>query len=311
MAMLSENGALAYMQSMPRQELLIKDARDALFAEIDCPGSCNQLRWSPDGKHIAMYIGDTADPQIGVYDVETNAIRRLHGVVGAWPSWTGDSKRIVFTGKSGEPSTSGQAMWVPADGSSLPEPIPGTEVFGGSVMQALVSPDMKHVIIRTENSPTDAVATLHAFEVPLGGGRKPRPVITEVPNPYYLAISPDGKWLAYNSNRGGRTRAQLFVQPLLGGGRVQVSAGEGSLARWTADGRKLVYGTGTGYRIASLDFEGTLPRVSRTDSLGVSYSFALHPREMLFATVVESGRPPQLKLVPEFSAMVRDKVSRR
>ena len=319
MAMTSDNGSLAYVLSMPRYVLQIVDSLGATFAEIECPRTCNQPRWSPDGKHITMYVGEAAAPGIAVYDLESGNLRRLHGAFGDFPSWTGDSKRIVFTGKGAGSTNSGQPMWIAADGSSPPERIPGTEAFGSSVLQALISPDGRHVIVRTQNLSTDSQPTLHAFATPLGGHSQPVPLISEAPNPYNLAISPDGKWLAYTA-AGGKGRAATFVQPLLGGGsRVRISPGEGFNPRWTANGQKLIYSTdGPGRQVATLDLSGKLPRVRRTTSLFHNRSFArdissfdAHPTEERFVITKDLGRPPELKLITNFPALVREKLAQR
>jgi hypothetical protein len=53
------------------------------------------------------------------------------------------------------------------------------------------------------------------------------------------AISPDGRWLAYSSDDAGRS--EVFIQPLQGGRRVQVSTVGGRHPRWRGDGRELFY----------------------------------------------------------------------
>ena len=53
-------------------------------------------------------------------------------------------------------------------------------------------------------------------------------------------FSPDGKWVAYQSNESGRF--EIYVQPFPGpGGKTLVSAGGGAQVRWNPDGRELFY----------------------------------------------------------------------
>lgn len=53
-------------------------------------------------------------------------------------------------------------------------------------------------------------------------------------------ISPDGKWLAYESNETGRT--EVYVQPFpQGTSKWQVSTNGGTFSRWRRDGRELFY----------------------------------------------------------------------
>jgi Tol biopolymer transport system component len=57
------------------------------------------------------------------------------------------------------------------------------------------------------------------------------------------AFSPDGRWLAYDSDESGRT--EVYVLPYPGqGGKVQVSAGGGRGPLWARSGRELFYRNG-------------------------------------------------------------------
>jgi Tol biopolymer transport system component len=53
-------------------------------------------------------------------------------------------------------------------------------------------------------------------------------------------FSPDGRWIAYQSNETGR--AEIYVQPFPGPGpKSKVSSGGGVIPEWRADGRELFY----------------------------------------------------------------------
>jgi serine/threonine protein kinase len=53
-------------------------------------------------------------------------------------------------------------------------------------------------------------------------------------------FSPDGKWIAYQSNESGRY--EIYVQPFPGpGGHIQVSTKGGAQPRWRRDGKELFY----------------------------------------------------------------------
>ena len=55
-------------------------------------------------------------------------------------------------------------------------------------------------------------------------------------------FSPDGRWVAYQSNEGGA--ANVFVQAFPGpGGKWQISTDGGAVPMWRRDGRELFYRT--------------------------------------------------------------------
>jgi serine/threonine-protein kinase len=58
----------------------------------------------------------------------------------------------------------------------------------------------------------------------------------------YPAFSPDGRWLAYQSNESGTY--EVYVRPFPGpGGRWQISTGRGVFPLWSRDGRELLFET--------------------------------------------------------------------
>jgi hypothetical protein len=74
-------------------------------------------------------------------------------------------------------------------------------------------------------------------------------------------LSPDGRWLAYDSAESGRWEVYVRSYPDLGG-RQQVSTTGGRYPRWTRDARSLFYVAGS--RVYSASFApglGTGPRV--------------------------------------------------
>jgi serine/threonine-protein kinase len=59
-------------------------------------------------------------------------------------------------------------------------------------------------------------------------------------------ISPDGRWLAYESNESGRSEIYVRPFPNVASGRWQVSSGGGTRALWARNGQELFYVTLTG-----------------------------------------------------------------
>src|SRR4029450_3921103 len=78
------------------------------------------------------------------------------------------------------------------------------------------------------------------WALPLGGDRKPFPVVQTMFDEGDAQFSPDGKWIAYESNESGRF--EIYVQPFPGpGSRLFISTAGGYQARWGRDGKELFY----------------------------------------------------------------------
>jgi Tol biopolymer transport system component len=74
-----------------------------------------------------------------------------------------------------------------------------------------------------------------------GGERKPTPYLKTQFSERYGRFSPDGRFVAYQSNASGQT--EIYVQPFPDqtGGKWMVSRGGGIQPRWRRDGKELFY----------------------------------------------------------------------
>jgi dipeptidyl aminopeptidase/acylaminoacyl peptidase len=101
------------------------------------------------------------------------------------------------------------------------------------------SPDGKYVLFSSQ-SPTTA---RDVWALPVDGAdRKPFPVAQTVAEETNGKFSPDGKWVAYQSDETGHF--EVFVRPFPGPGpAVRVSTGGGQSAFWRHDGKELFYRT--------------------------------------------------------------------
>ena len=86
--------------------------------------------------------------------------------------------------------------------------------------------------------------------VPAGGGAPQ--VLNDGPfDEAAPAFSPDGRWLALESDESGRP--EIVVRSLEDGRRVAVSADGGSRPRWSADGRAVYFDAGDRLMRAAFD----------------------------------------------------------
>jgi Tol biopolymer transport system component len=78
------------------------------------------------------------------------------------------------------------------------------------------------------------------FVLPTFGDRKPIPFLKTSFNELLPVFSPDGRFIAYQSNESGRS--EVYVQSFpVPAGKWQVSTAGGLEPKWRADGREIVY----------------------------------------------------------------------
>jgi dipeptidyl aminopeptidase/acylaminoacyl peptidase len=76
--------------------------------------------------------------------------------------------------------------------------------------------------------------------VPLEGDRTPIPLVSTRFHELDARFSPDGRWIAYQSNETGRH--EIFAQPFPGPGqRVRISTTGGAQVQWSGDGQEIFY----------------------------------------------------------------------
>jgi len=71
------------------------------------------------------------------------------------------------------------------------------------------------------------------------GSHPPRPLVQDQGDDRHGQFSPNGRFLAYSSNASGRW--EVFVQPLSGEGKWQISMAGGDQPRWNPSGREIFY----------------------------------------------------------------------
>ena len=214
----SRTGDVAYQisPSTGSRLLLVNREGDTRNAGADS-GNYYTPRIAPDGRHVALLRGTTVsyvNRDVWVFDlIQHTQTRMTFDTTAAWPVWSPDGRRIVYTRfTEGNTSFPGQLYSIPADGSGAPEQImqlpgqwkaTGFEPNGrGVVFSGRATPQGKEEIWR--------IGTEH--------GAKPTQVLASPFDNGSPSLSPDGRWLAYSSQR---VRAERGVCPSLpGAGRT-------------------------------------------------------------------------------------------
>jgi Tol biopolymer transport system component len=127
---------------------------------------------------------------------------------------------------------------------------------------------------------------------------EPKPLVNSTFIEWEPAFSPDGRWLAYESNESGSY--EVYVRPFPGpGGKWQVSTGGGRYPEWSRNGKELFYRTedskimAVTYTASGDSFHADKPQLwspgQFTDRGLGKYNFDLHPDGKRFAVLKSPG----------------------
>jgi hypothetical protein len=84
-------------------------------------------------------------------------------------------------------------------------------------------------------------ANVQLWMLPVDGDRKPYPLVREAGNHHGARVSPDGKWLAYQTTFE-KNSSEIVIQSLTTAGvKMRVSTAGGASPRWRSDGSELFY----------------------------------------------------------------------
>jgi Tol biopolymer transport system component len=189
---------------------------------------------SHDGRRIGMFRYVNGNMDIWSYDTERRAWDRITFDSGddIYPLWSPDDGRVVF-------GSNRQTGFMNVYSKVLGAP-PGSEEQLLSTPRPKfpmdLSPDGRFVLYNEINAKRD----FDIWALPLDGSRTPFEVVQTEFNEQLPQFSPDGKWIAYQSDKTGRF--EIYVQPFPGpGGASPVSTDGGAQARWNPAGKELFY----------------------------------------------------------------------
>jgi len=194
-------------------------------------------RFSPNGRELA-YVTRLGGPygELSIVDLNSGSARQLthDEALAISPAWASDSRSLYFASSRGGTMN----IWKIAATGGAPEQITAGQ---GDDAQLDVSADGKRIVFSTFRE------NLHIVQADLEAkpGQESLTPLTTDParNQIDPVYSPDGKRLAYFSNRKGAEKEGIWVAKADGSEPMQLVLDDrlNVFPRWTSDGEHLVY----------------------------------------------------------------------
>ena len=254
----ARNGHLVYTSgfSAGRGMNLVRLARDGSRTPLTTlPGTPWYPRFSPEGGRVAygmaMDVGAAGESDLWVYDLVRGSSTRVTfaGDNRYVPTWTPDGRFLTHSDATGETN---RVLSTAADGSGAVDTLLPAD---GRRFPTSWSPDGSTLAIYVGPQGT-ATNTRDLAIVRLGSGAASEEPLVATPFAERGgAFSPDGRWLAYVSDRSGRD--EVYARPFPGpGGEITVSVGGGDEPVWAASGTELYYRTATDLMVVMVESAG-------------------------------------------------------
>jgi Tol biopolymer transport system component len=231
----SRNGVLAYRTGESGSRFLWFDRDGKELSAVGDPGDFGDMMLSPVADRLAYVLNDAraGRADIWIRDLARGASSRFtfDPATDVQPLWSPDGKTIVFSSDRG-----GQFdLYTKAAGGGGQEQL----LFKSDELKFAYdwSRDGRYIAFQSRAKKTN----WDIWVLPTFGDRKPILFLQTPFNETRPAFSPDGRWLAYQSNESGRP--EVYVQNFPGpGGKWQVSTAGGIEPAWRADGKELFFG---------------------------------------------------------------------
>jgi serine/threonine-protein kinase len=238
---LSEDGSLVYLPGIggwPERTLVWVDRRGQTQSLRFPPRSYLGPRISPDGKRAVTSIPSRQKGNFDIWicELARNTLTRLTFTSGydGQPIWTPDGKRVTFASSAvGAPDLT----WKSWDGRGADEQL--SAIGGHAQFPTSWSPNGRTLLFTYEHPETKYDIWL----LPVEDKSEPQPWLKTQFVETAAVFSPDGRWIAYQSDETGRF--EIYVKPFRGPGRKQsISTKGGTGPVWAPDGRELFYREG-------------------------------------------------------------------
>jgi hypothetical protein len=251
---ISKTGRLLYA-TRPRRTLeAVWVDRDGTWTPVDPDNPIQSIRYvalSPDNTRLAVtkwLRPPSDDGELWIKRLPLGPFSQLtfEGMVNMRPSWSLDGQSVIFISDRGE----NRDVWIKrADGTRDAEILLD---YPAVIDEAFYSPNGEWLVHRRGKE--DGQRDILAIRVDVDS--VPTPLVTSTFDEVAPALSDDGRWLAYVSDRAGP--ANVYVRPFPAANtETQVSVNGGVEPVWARNRPELYYRNGAGDMVAVEVLPGT------------------------------------------------------
>ena len=217
-----------------------------------CAG-CLDLSLSPDGTRAALTAlrqDGVGGADIWIWSFESRTLSRLtfESAVQVFPAWSPDSRRIFYRTLEG-------ISWRPSDGTGAPE-----QLYANTANLSLYDVTTENEVIFAQSRSGPAGDDLDIFVLDPSDEGGPRTLLATDFNEDRPALSPDGRWIAYESDETGKREVYVRPYPDVDSGKWQVSTDGGTEPLWAPDNSRLYFLANNKMMQAEVETEPTFQR---------------------------------------------------
>jgi serine/threonine-protein kinase len=298
---LSRSGALIYSRGTKEKRLVWVNAKGEATPALDDLRGYLHLRLSPDGRRAAL--GITSGPRIDLWALNFAAgtlTRITDDGSTRNPVWSIDGTQIFYVSTKG-----GRAgFWrASADGSTQPAELGRSR--HNNAWNLDITPDRKTFAFNAISNGTFNIETYDVDAPHVEREIAMSPTATEV----LSRFSPDGKWIAYQSNESGRFEVYVRSYPE-NSGRTQVSADGGVKPVWSRDGNHIYYWNNKTMMMAEVSRDPAIRIVSRRALFSGNYlqDFDVAPGGDRMLMIQSQPDAADLVVVPNWATQLKSRV---
>jgi eukaryotic-like serine/threonine-protein kinase len=249
---LSSNGTLVFAPADFDYKRVVSVGRDSSEVALNlAPNRYANPRISPDGRRLLIEIEQS---MIEMLDLLRGTHARLTaGAAGtSFATWTADGNGVVF-------KRFYVPVWAAADGSGKTGFVPAGLV---NDFPSSPGPDSDSILdVRVQSKTAGDI-----FLMSIRGRFPPKPLLVTSAYEGGAELSPDRRWILYQSNESGQPEIYVRRYPALDR-EWQVSEGGGVQGRWSSTSREIYYRSGRQMMSVSLDARGAEPSFGKPKAL--------------------------------------------